>query len=133
MMDFITVPVVVGMVMLAVYKLFELFVRKKERLILLEKMGSDYNPQLLQDKLFSPLKNNPSFTTLKIACLLLGVGFGLLAGFFINKNVGATLPGSDEWMMRETIGVIYGASVLFFGGIGLLVAFLLEQKFLKKD
>lgn len=38
MMDFIMVPAVMTIITLGVYKLFELFVCKKERIMLIEKM-----------------------------------------------------------------------------------------------
>ena len=37
MMDFISVPLVVGIVCAGIYGLFELFVRKRERLAIIEK------------------------------------------------------------------------------------------------
>ena len=36
MMDFITIPLVVGTITLGIYKLFELFVCKKERIAMIE-------------------------------------------------------------------------------------------------
>lgn len=39
MMDFIMVPTIMAIITLGIYKLFELFVCKKERLMLIEKMG----------------------------------------------------------------------------------------------
>lgn len=43
MMDFIMVPAVMTIITLGVYKLFELFVCKKERIMLIEKMDErDY-------------------------------------------------------------------------------------------
>ena len=39
MMDFISVPLVVGIVCAGIYGLFELFVRKRERLEIIEKIG----------------------------------------------------------------------------------------------
>ena len=41
MMDFIMVPAVMTIITLGVYKLFELFVCKKERIMLIEKMRSE--------------------------------------------------------------------------------------------
>ena len=38
-MVFITVPLVVGFVCLGIYSLFELFVRRKERLLIIEKIS----------------------------------------------------------------------------------------------
>ena len=39
MMDFIVVPLTTGIVFAAIYGLFELFVRRKERLAIIEKIG----------------------------------------------------------------------------------------------
>ena len=44
MMDFIMVPTILAIITLGIYKLFELFVCKKERLMLIEKMGDKYQP-----------------------------------------------------------------------------------------
>ena len=41
MMDFISVPLVVGIVCAGIYGLFELFVRKRERLAIIEKIGGN--------------------------------------------------------------------------------------------
>jgi hypothetical protein len=131
MLEFITVPLVVGIVTLGIYGLFELFVRRKERLVILEKYGVTPGSSVLSDKISLPSFSGNSFGALKIACLLLGVGLGLLTGFFISMgwlNNGIPI-GVSEWQMRETTGIIYGASVLIFGGLGLLIAFFVEQKY----
>ncbi|MEN6455761.1 MAG: DUF6249 domain-containing protein [Prolixibacteraceae bacterium] len=133
MMDFITIPLVVGMITLGIYKLFELLVCRKERLAMIEKIGSTFDASMIQNKFSFPEKKLPVFGTLKIACLLLGVGLGLLVGFIITESVGLNQPGiNDDWHMRDTIGIIYGASVLLFGGLGLLIAFIMEMKYSKK-
>lgn len=132
-MDFISIPLVVGMITLGIYKLFELFVCRKERLAMIEKIGSTFDASMIQNKFSFPEKKLPVFGTLKIACLLLGVGLGLLFGFTITESLGLNQPGiNDDWHMRDTIGIIYGASVLLFGGLGLLVAFILEMNYTKK-
>ena len=46
MMDFISVPLVVGIVCAGIYGLFELFVRKRERLAIIEKIGDNWMPLL---------------------------------------------------------------------------------------
>jgi len=134
-MEFIMAPLIVGIVILGIYKLFELFARRKERMSIIEKLGDKFDPSMLD---FGSLtqarqKNNYSFGTLKVACLLLGVGLGLLVGFFISLNVfGTSSLISNDWANREIGSVIYGASVLLFGGLGLLIAFLVELKNTKK-
>jgi hypothetical protein len=71
---------------------------------------------------------------LKIACLLLGVGLGLLIGYFICLNSIAGYSTMDlQHNANEISGVVYGASVLLFGGLGLLVAFVIELKSMKNN
>lgn len=38
-MDFITAPLIVGIITLGIYKLFELFACRRERITLIEKLG----------------------------------------------------------------------------------------------
>ena len=128
MMDFIMVPAVMTIITLGVYKLFELFVCKKERIMLIEKMDErGLLPQMDTPKL------RGSSSALKIGCLLAGMGLGLLLGYLICY---ATIPNyftaDRDWMYRETVSLIYGACVLGVGGIGLIVAFITELKLNKK-
>lgn len=136
MMDFITIPLVVGMITLGIYKLFELFVRKKERLTIIEKAGDKLDASMLQSQVITPVRifNRFSSGTLKAGCLLLGVGLGLLVGFLIANFVPlGNMNGRTDWQMREAISVVYGASVLLFGGLSLLIAFLIEMKYSNKQ
>jgi len=135
MMDFIMAPLIVGIVTLGIYKLFELFVRRKERIIIIEKMGEKFDPTMIESSFSFSINDGKAsaFSTLKLACLLLGIGLGLMVGFFVVLNtLGVSSNPDINWQYRETTGVIYGASVLLFGGLGLLVAFLIEMKNSKK-
>ena len=135
MMEFISIPLVVAIVTMGIYKLFELIIRKKERLTIIEKMGEKFDPSMIASQFSFEMKSfgGSAFNTLKIACLLLGVGLGLLVGFFIAINtIGFYLDNDNNWQYNQTVSVIYGASVLLFGGLGLLVAFLIEMKNSKK-
>ena len=119
-MDFITIPLVVGIITLGIYKLFELFACRRERITLIEKLGekmSDYNRSQL------------SFGTLKGGCLLLGVGLGLLTGFIISYVSFSPYDFDrfDRGYTREMVGVIYGSCTLLFGGAGLVTSFLIER------
>lgn len=138
MMDFILVPLVVGIVTLGVYKLFELFVRKKERLMLIEKFGDRLDLGDLKERFsipLSPIRFNFSFSSLKGGCLMLGIGLGLLIAFFIccyafpNYVVG----GDRAWEIQSQASVVYGSCVLLFGGIGLISAFLIEMHIHNKN
>ena len=130
MLDFIMVPAIFGIVTLGIYKLFELFVCKKERLLIIEKMGEKFTPDMLEHKINFSSVGKFSSTALKFGCLFMGLGLGLLIGYLICST---TLEGYAEMesfnrSMRETVSIIYGACILLFGGIGLLTAFLVELK-----
>ena len=54
-MGYITGWIVVGIITLGIYKLFELFVGKKERLTMIEKLGDKLDPSMLGNRLSLPL------------------------------------------------------------------------------
>lgn len=135
MMDFISVPIVVGIVFFSIYKLFELFVCRRERLNIIEKFtGSGVMPTLNKSTLDGYFRQRMSYGALKAGCLLIGVGLGLLIGYVI---CAASIPNYMEhykdWNFKEIISIVYGSSVLLFGGIGLIAAFILELKIGKKN
>lgn len=132
MMDFIMVPIVVGIVCAGIYGLFELFVRRKERLRIIEKIGDKPEVSVLDDK-FEIRNYIPHFPfgALKAGFLMAGIGLGLLVGFLVHTS-GFDLYEGNGWYQREITGVIYGSSVLLFGGIALVIAFLIEMKITKK-
>ena len=132
MLDFIMVPLVCGIFVLGFYKLFELFVCKKERLLILEKMGEKFTPDMLEHKISFSSIGKFSSSALKFGCLFMGLGLGLLIGYLICSTTleGYTNMGDVRlnYNMRETISIIYGACILLFGGLSLLIAFLVELK-----
>lgn len=132
MMDFIMMPVMLAIVTLGIYKLFELFVCKKERIMLIEKMDvRGLLPQMDMPKLHG---GSFSFSALKIGCLLAGMGLGLLLGYLICYTTIPDYLASKDWRrFREIASLIYGACVLGFGGIGLIAAFITELKLNKRN
>lgn len=135
MFDFIIPPLVVGIICAGIYGLFELFVRKQERLALIEKLSDKLSATDVKEKLTFPIRRMPhlSFNSLKTGLLLTGIGLGLLVGFSIMVNVIPNYPFNGNWHETEVLGsIVYGASVLLFGGIGLIVAFVIEMKMANK-
>ena len=132
MVEAIMVPAVCGMFIFGFLKLFELFVCKKERLLIIEKMGEKFTPDMLEHKISFSSIGKFSSSALKFGCLFMGLGLGLLIGYLICSTTleGYTNMGDVRlnYNMRETISIIYGACILLFGGLGLLVAFLIELK-----
>ena len=126
-MDFIMVPTIIGIIVLGFYKLFELFVCKKERLLMIEKLGDKLSPDMLKDKISLPSVGNISFSALKFGCLFVGLGLGLLVALFIHYGMVDFID--KDWNVKS---VVYGSCVLLFGGLGLLIAFLIELNINKK-
>ena len=133
MMDFLSIPVVVGIITYGFYKLFELFVCRRERLNIIDKLAE--NTALPTDKLSLDGYFRPRFSYggLKAGCLLIGIGLGLLIGFFIcflsSPNY---INDYKSFSVRQLSSIIYGSCVLLFGGIGLVTAFIIELKIGKK-
>ena len=137
MMDFITIPLIFGIVTFGIYKLFELFVCKKERMFLLEKMNFDNANNQYVNNIFKR-HNSPSsfsFSALKVGCLLLGLGLGLVLGvLFFSFNI-ETVRAFGELTSYNTyyvVSLIISGAVLLMGGLGLLLAFIIEYKIGKK-
>ena len=133
MMEFISIPAVVGVITYGIYKLFELFVCRRERLNIIDKLTE--NTTLSTDKLSLDGYFRPRFSygALKAGCLLIGIGLGLLIGFLIcSLSIPHYIENYNDWDLRKISGIVYGSCVLLFGGIGLITAFLIELKIGKK-
>lgn len=135
MMDFIFVPLVVGVVTLGIYKFFELLVCRRERRMIIDKLDSNALIDYLKFipmgiRIGAPVSVRPVTGgvsgTLKAGCLLLGIGFGLLFAFMM-LNWCACDPSYE---MRS---IVYGGSVLCFGGIGLIVSFVVERNIVTRS
>lgn len=127
MMDFITIPAVLTVIGYFVYKLFELFVCKKERLYLMEHVKDVSIEGGNMSRYFNQMGLNPSFSALKWGAFFLGIGLGLLVAYFISINTMSFRQLAD-WEYRQFVGVIYGGCTLLFGGLGLIIAFITEIK-----
>lgn len=137
-MDFITAPLVVGIIFYFTYMIFELFARKKERMSLIEKMGQSLTPidaSVLKSQFSTllPSFNKKSFTALRIGCLLVGLGLGLLVGLFLCLLIKNSGIENGHWERDMFYSVAYGASVLLFGGLGLVISYTIESKASRKN
>lgn len=129
-LEFIMAPAIVGTITYGIYKLFELFVCRRERLNIIDKMGDKLSPNMLEHKISFASIGNVSSSALKFGCMFVGIGLGLLIGYLICAT---TIEGYFNFEdksreFRELIALIYGACVLLFGGVGLITAFLIELK-----
>lgn len=119
----ITPIFITGIVFCAIYKVFDLFVRRKERIMLIEKINPETSGQIDLSKisgLLNPQTDN-RFTALKWGMLGVGLGLGLFISVLIvssNKNI------ESIWYLRTTLN---GALTLLGGGLGLVIAFIIEM------
>lgn len=134
-MDFITVPLTTGIVFLAFYKVIELFVCRKERMAIIEKIGDKLSTSSLTNELelFNYGGLHISFSALKTGCLLIGIGLGMLIGLLLHIYVASMNDLGTSIGIRNMIEVAYGAPVLLFGGLGLIVAFIVEMRVKKSE
>lgn len=87
------------------------YLSSKERMYRIEK-GIDVEPP----------KKEVFLTTLKIALVLIGIGFGILTGFLLTTYVYVKLRNPE---------VIYFGAIGLLTGIGLLIAFFFERSYFK--
>ena len=119
------VPIfVVWIVFYYTYKLIGLYARRKERLLMIEKMNAVGDVGIDDKELFAH-----SFTALRVGWLLIGVGIGLLIGVIIQTMLVSAGYDMNQWADRKLFEISLTACVLLFGGLGLLVSYPLERKF----
>ena len=126
-MDWIMIPLNCAIVFGCIYKVVELFVHKRERLMLISKITELSNVDFKGIRLYS---SGNKFTALRIGWLLMGVGLGFFVGFFLNlMTANGHLETLSSWDFLNHIGgIIYVSCVSFFGGIGLLISYYTERR-----
>lgn len=134
MYDFISVPLVFLIVAFFLYKFFELIICRKERRMIIERM----DPASLLDyaKISglrvgggvpseSPRPRHAAAWPLRIGAVLVGLGLGAVVGRILAANL--CLNESNIDIYYSNTDIVAGC-VLFMGGLGLLIAFIVEYK-----
>lgn len=122
-----------------IYMVFELFARRGERKMLIEKIVEigkadvgRYLNEYLGNTGMANIFRMRSHGSIRGALLMLGIGIGVMAGFFINYLLvgDAYLTSSRHWDVcnEEVVVVVYIASVCIFGGLGMLIAYFIERE-----
>ena len=144
-MDWIMIPLNFAIVFGGIYKVIELFVHKRERLMLISKITELKNIDFKGISLYSSGKNidfkgislyssGGKYTALRIGWLMTGIGFGFLLGFCINMLAtygDYSFRADEDFVYRYSNrvgGIVYVASVCICGGIGLLMSYRAERK-----
>ena len=140
-MDFIVIPLVTWIVCTSIYRLFGLFVQRRERIMMIEKADIDFekiklNSLNLMNEAFNndallqlPKFKNRSFIVLRWGCLAVGLGLGLLVGGLLLYHFGIEQNHAEENLFRYSIqGYLMASCVFLFGGLGFVLERKLEQK-----
>lgn len=114
-----------------IFKIFELYVRRGERLRLIEKIDSlntlegkinmDYSSLL-------PSNGGGRNGALKVGFLLLGMGVGLLVALFLAIGLQANFEKLMDWYFSRTYEVLAGICIFIFGGLGLIIPSIILRK-----
>jgi hypothetical protein len=126
------VPIfVMGIITLGIYKIFELFVRRNERISMIEKL-SNINPEVLNSRINFPVYRDESAGSwsIRIGLLLAGVGLGVIVAIIVDMNTAIPqyYKGELFYQTRSMINALYPSCAAVFGGIGLVIAYFIERK-----
>ncbi len=112
-----------------IYKIFELFVRKNERLRIIDKVEQIGALPAVDTRKLTSLFSEPSdnrFTALRWGLLAVGIGIGLVC--YVTASV-CESSIRENWKLESTL---CSALVLLGGGLGLVIAFIIENKLRNK-
>ena len=134
MYDLIITPLVFLIVAFFLYKFFELIICRKERRMIIERM----DPASLLDYAkisglrvgggvpsVSPRPRHAAAWPLRIGAVLVGLGLGAAGGRILAANLCSNGRNIDIYYSNTDI---VAGCVLFMGGLGLLIAFIVEYK-----
>ena len=131
------VPIfIVGFIVVGIYRIFELFARRKERMAIIERLGEQIKLSEANVDLSLPLfQKSEGNWALKISLLLIGIGIGLVAAYcFELATYGVKFTyNNPTGYYKYKVEVVYLACVAIFGGLGLLSAYLIERKHKTKE
>jgi hypothetical protein len=116
---------IMGFLVLGTYKTFELFVKRQERIMFIEKLLDYCEKRDVSGSFKMPSvsfgKQSSGSSALKIALLLMGVGIGCLLSVFTSMYFTVSLN-------QDATIFLYFAYIAIFGGLGLLISYLIESK-----
>ncbi|MDU1905260.1 MAG: DUF6249 domain-containing protein [Dysgonomonas sp.] len=128
MVNDLTPILVTGIVMLAIYRILELFVRRNERMGIIERMKQNPDLKVSPPEWNLSFFNIPpqySFASLRTSLFLIGMGIGLFCGYLLDAT---TFAGNSN-NFSYTMEIVYLACIAVFGGVGLLIAYFMEIKY----
>ena len=124
----LTPILICGILMLGFYKIIELFVRRRERQMLIEKIEKlDSTSFDLLRYNFGRQNESSAYWPLRIGAALVGLGFGI--GLSLLAIRFYPMPDYLNW---EVFSYLQSFGLLMGAGAGLLTAFVVERKLRQK-
>jgi len=134
--------IIVPIIFYFTYKFLESLIRRKERMMLIEKSDLS-NLQAFSSSQESlhvlDYMPNKRFSNLRAGLLITGIGIGLIVAWVLAITLFPIVTSYKESMnrefytLRDMFNVIYLAAPALFGGIGLLISYLMEQRARKQE
>lgn len=130
-----------------IYVVVVMLLNRRERRTIIGLLGDKVTPEMLNRQQPLPWFGTPSISpdatrrsrgygALRAACLFIGVGLGLIVALFLNMSIAANSVIFERlnglWQVGG-ISIIYVAGMLLCGGLGLLVAFIIENHSKKRE
>ncbi len=135
---------VTAIIFVTLYKVIYLFVRRKERMMLIDKLDHiNMTPPEFRSNLDAITRDlgapddtaeiigSNKFTTLRWGSAAFGAGLGLLVAQLICNAFRVTM--GNDWGHWRDESTIYGSCLLLFLGLAMLVAFIVEYNIRKKS
>ena len=130
-MEWIMIPVNVLIVFGTIYKLFELFVRKDERKMIIDKIEDIKGVDLSGTNLNMGSGQGNRFLPLRMGLLALGVGLGCGASIV---SFMVAFPRIDTGIAPHYVReMLSGACICFFGGLALVISYIIEHNARRKE
>lgn len=111
-----------------IYLIFDLIIRRQERRMMIDKMAesttdiSRYLPR-------GPRNGISSNGWFHIGCAFVGIGIGMVTAFFVCVGIFPGYTSLDNFPFNdEAVGAIYTAFVCMFGGLGLVIAYIIDNR-----
>lgn len=130
-MDWIVIPANVLIIFGTIYKVFELYVRKEERKLIINKIEEIKGVDLSETNLDMGNNRGNRFLSLRIGMLVFGIGLGCIISVLLMVML---LP-----RLNQLTNPYYGKEILssscicLFGGLALVISYIIEQKALRKN
>lgn len=113
---------VCAVVFFGLYKTIELFVRRRERLTIIDKI-TEMSASRFDRSIIDLLNSGDriKFSALKVGSCAMGIGLGC----FLGAMMLVVLPPNIRWHVMSSV---FSGLVVFFGGLGLVLGFVIEKR-----